>query len=59
MPLLQLRRTHFHDFMIDVHQRLRHLARTSDPLTHVADELAEEVRAVAALGRRRWGTVAA
>ncbi|KAL4424629.1 hypothetical protein ABPG77_002247 [Micractinium sp. CCAP 211/92] len=40
----QLERTHFHDFMIEVHQRLRHFASKPDPLTHVADEIADETK---------------
>ncbi|KAL4448617.1 hypothetical protein ABPG75_005836 [Micractinium tetrahymenae] len=40
----QLERTHFHDFMIEVHQRLRHFASQPDPLTHVADEIVDETK---------------
>ncbi|PSC67543.1 lactation elevated 1 isoform X1 [Micractinium conductrix] len=40
----KLERTHFHDFMLEVHQRLRHFASKPDPLTHVADEIVDGTR---------------
>ncbi|PRW45043.1 vacuolar -sorting-associated 33-like protein [Chlorella sorokiniana] len=43
-PYFQLERTHFHDFMIEVHQRLRHFASRPDPLAHVADEIVDQTR---------------
>jgi len=42
--LTQLKRTHFHDFMLDVHGRLRRLAAQSDPLARVADDIAEDIK---------------
>jgi len=36
----QTRRVHFHDFMLDVHARLRARSRVSDPLRAVAADLA-------------------
>ena len=44
-PQLQLKRVHFHDFMLDVHGRLRRLSAQSDPLARVADDIAEDVKA--------------
>ena len=41
---MQLRRTTFHDFMLDVHSRLHQQERTSDPLTLVAAELVSEFK---------------
>lgn len=43
-PEFQLQRIHFHDFMIDVHTRLRHHSRTSDPLRLVADEICGQTK---------------
>eukprot|EP00887_Chlorella_sp_A99_P004178 scaffold23.g4178.t1 len=40
-PDVELQRTHFHDFMIDVHTKLRHYQKLPDPLQYVADEIAE------------------
>jgi len=40
----KLRRTHFHDFMLDVHSRLQKHRTASDALITVADELASELR---------------
>lgn len=39
-PHFKLLRTHFHDFMLDVHGRLRAQAGAPDPLARVADEVA-------------------
>jgi cell division protein ZapE len=43
------RRTHFHAFMIEVHQRLREARRSEegDPVTRVAREIADEVKLLA------------
>ena len=40
------RRTHFHAFMIEVHERLREARKTAegDPVDHVAEAIADEVR---------------
>ncbi|CAL5221501.1 g3705 [Coccomyxa viridis] len=43
-PEFQLRRTTFHDFMLDVHSRLHRMERTSDPLTLVAAQLVSEFK---------------
>lgn len=40
----QLERTHFHDFMLDVHSRLRMHQSTQDPLALVADQLVAKTR---------------
>ncbi|EFN56104.1 hypothetical protein CHLNCDRAFT_22338, partial [Chlorella variabilis] len=42
-PNFNLERTHFHDFMIGVHQKLRHFASVADPLAHVADGIADRI----------------
>lgn len=41
---MQLRRTTFHDFMLDVHFRLHQQERTADPLTRVAAHLVSEFK---------------
>ncbi len=43
------RRTHFHAFMIEVHERLRDARKTEDgdPVIAVADDIADEVRLLA------------
>uniref|UniRef100_A0A7R9YUT9 ATPase n=1 Tax=Chlamydomonas euryale TaxID=1486919 RepID=A0A7R9YUT9_9CHLO len=43
----QVLRTHFHDFMLDVHQQLRKMAGKLDPLLAVADKIAENTRVLA------------
>ncbi|KAF6261142.1 AFG1-like ATPase-domain-containing protein [Scenedesmus sp. NREL 46B-D3] len=43
----QVQRTHFHDFMLDVHGRLRHTHGEADPLKHVADDVAAGVKVLA------------
>lgn len=43
-PTFKLQRTHFHDFMLDVHYRLRRHSGTSDPLTAVGDDIMKETR---------------
>jgi hypothetical protein len=40
----QVRRLHFHDFMLDVHKRLRNMSGEADPLKHVADDVAAGVK---------------
>ena len=44
MVRVQLRRTTFHDFMLDVHFRLHRQERTADPLTRVAAQLVSEFK---------------
>ena len=39
---MQLRRTAFHDFMLDVHSRLHQHEKMTDPLTLVAQQLMQE-----------------
>ena len=34
---MQLRRLHFHDFMLEVHSQLRNFTSQADPLVQVAD----------------------
>lgn len=46
----QLKRTHFHDFMLDVHSRLRKHAAQQDPLTHVANDISRKTKARARRG---------
>ena len=43
-PHFKLTRTHFHDFMLDIHSRLRSYQSTADPLSLVADEVAASTR---------------
>src|SRR6478735_5783718 len=49
IPVLPKRRTHFHAFMLEVHQRLRAARATEegDPVVAVAENIAEEVRFLA------------
>lgn len=42
--VLQVRRMHFHDFMLDVHSRLRSTSGEADPLKRVADDVASGVK---------------
>lgn len=44
LPFGRKRRTHFHRFMRDVHQRRRNYAERSDPLDPIAEDLAREAR---------------
>ena len=44
LPFSRKRRTHFHRFMRDVHQRRRQYADRSDPLDPIAEDLAREAR---------------
>ena len=39
---LQLKRTHFHDFMLEVHSSLKKFHSSQDPLVQVADAVARE-----------------
>jgi hypothetical protein len=43
-PRHQVRRLHFHDFMLDIHSRLRTTSGEADPLRHVADDVAAGVK---------------
>ncbi|GBG00285.1 hypothetical protein Rsub_12964 [Raphidocelis subcapitata] len=43
----QVQRTHFHDFMLDVHSRLRHAAGEADPLRRVADGIGAGTKVLA------------
>jgi cell division protein ZapE len=38
------RRVHFHEFMREVHARLRALSGEADPLDHISEDVAKEVR---------------
>ncbi len=42
----QVLRTHFHDFMLDIHSKLRQFKGSEDPLLKVADYLANVRRGV-------------
>lgn len=44
LPFSRKRRTHFHRFMLDVHERRRRYPGERDPLAKVAAEIAEEAR---------------
>jgi cell division protein ZapE len=44
LPFAQRRRSHFHHFMRDVHERLRQLDRKREPLAAVARQLATDLR---------------
>lgn len=44
LPFSRKRRTHFHRFMLDVHERRRKYPNVTDPLGKVAAEIAEETR---------------
>ncbi|KAF5836722.1 AFG1-like ATPase-domain-containing protein, partial [Dunaliella salina] len=46
-PELQVKRTHFHDFMLEVHTKLRDFKCDRDPLLRVADSIAKNVRVLA------------
>ncbi len=41
---MQLRRMHFHDFMLDVHSWLRTCSGNPDPLVKVADVFAKRMK---------------
>lgn len=42
LPFKEKRRTHFHRFMQKVHRQLNELNNVSDPLQHVADQIAKQ-----------------
>lgn len=44
LPFTRKRRTHFHRFMLDVHERRHRYPGTRDPLAKVAEEIAAETR---------------
>ncbi|HUS24870.1 MAG TPA: cell division protein ZapE [Candidatus Binatia bacterium] len=44
LPFSRKRRTHFHRFMLDVHERRRKHAHEQDPIAGVARDLARELR---------------
>jgi cell division protein ZapE len=44
LPFPQKHRVHFHRFMLDIHQRLRTLPRSPDPLQVIGRELAAQYR---------------
>lgn len=44
LPFSRKRRTHFHRFMQDVHERRKHYPNETDPLVKVAAEIATETR---------------
>ncbi len=44
LPDTKKYRVHFHRFMLDIHQRLKQLPRSPDPLDIIADQLAEDFR---------------
>ncbi len=44
LPFSKKRRTHFHRFMQDVHERRKHYQNEQDPLVKVAAEIAAETR---------------
>lgn len=44
LNILQLERIHFHDFMLDVHSTLRNHQHKADPLSAVADDIANKTK---------------
>jgi cell division protein ZapE len=44
LPFSRKRRTHFHRFMLDVHERRHRYPNLKDPLAKVAEEIADETR---------------
>lgn len=44
VPYKRKKRTHFHPFMMDIHQRLRAAEHAADPLLEVARQIASETR---------------
>lgn len=44
LPFTRKRRTHFHRFMLDVHERRHRYPDLRDPLAKVAEEIADETR---------------
>src|SRR5262252_8694978 len=47
LPHKRKRRVHFHEFMREIHARMRALSGTEDPLEQIAGELARELRVLA------------
>jgi cell division protein ZapE len=46
LPFAEKRRQHFHRFMADVHERLKHHRDVEDPLELVAEEIAADTRVI-------------
>ncbi|HVT36841.1 MAG TPA: cell division protein ZapE, partial [Nevskiaceae bacterium] len=46
LPFTRKLRTHFHRFMMDVHERRKHYPNVEDPLLKVADEYAAKTRVI-------------
>ena len=44
LPFQRKRRIHFHPFMLEIHQQMKHFSNKSDPLLAVADRIAESTR---------------
>lgn len=44
LPVLQLRRLHFHDFMLEIHSMLRQYSNQQDPLARVGEASAAKMR---------------
>jgi cell division protein ZapE len=44
VPYRRKRRIHFHNFMVEVHHRMKQLAASSDPLIALSDSIAESTR---------------
>jgi cell division protein ZapE len=44
LPFSRKMRTHFHRFMLEVHERRRHYANETDPIGRVAEEFAKKIR---------------
>ncbi len=44
LPFKEKRRTHFHNFMQGIHNELKSLSKTTDPLNIVASRIASEIR---------------
>ncbi len=44
LPFSRKRRTHFHRFMLEVHERRNRFPDEQDPLIHVADDIADATR---------------
>lgn len=44
LPFSRKMRTHFHRFMLEVHERRRQYANVSDPIGRVAEEFAKKIR---------------
>eukprot|EP00798_Chlamydomonas_sp_ICE-L_P027119 gene27119-2347_t len=46
-PEFKVKRIHFHEFMLDVHQKMHKLRGVEDPLLRVADQLSQETKVLA------------